>query len=236
MKKSTFFTLAAALLAGTSAAQAGNPAAPLVVVPLSTFTFDVSGFNSAGTTGYLLTPDETTTFGTTQTYTAAGINGQNITITSSETVGVSTTTDTFTVSTPTSFLTTSKVNNTTIAEIQFDIGDANAGGGTVNFAAPVPAGYTDSAYLLYEGTTTFSYTPATSVNVFTNNNESLAVGEGVNFGSAISAYSPNTLSYSLTYATVPLAAPEPSTYVTAALGALALGTVLLRRNRRSTGL
>ena len=243
MKKSTFFTLAAAaLLAGTPAAKAvtddGHFSVPDLVNTGDTYSFDVSGFNSAGTTGYLLTPDETATFGATTTYTAVGINGQNITITSSESIGLTTTTDTFTVSTPTSFLTTAKVNGTTIAAVQFDIGNANSGSNTVDYTLPITSPYSLSAYVLY-GTaeTQYSYTPANTAATLTNGGDSLAIGEGINFGTAISTVSPNTLSVSITYPTLSLPnVPEPSTYAAAAVGALALGTVLLRRNRRSAGL
>ena len=71
--------------------------------------------------------DETATFGMTQTFTAAGYNGQDYTITSSEAIGVTTTVDTITVSTPTNFLSTTTANGTKITQLQFDVGDANSG-------------------------------------------------------------------------------------------------------------
>ncbi len=229
MKKATFFTLAAAtLLAGSSAAKAAI-ADPAAVTPGDTFSFDISGFNSAGTIGYLLTPDETATFGATTTFAAAGINGQDITITSGETVNGLTTTDTFTVSTPTSFITTAKVSGTTIAAVQFDIGNANAGGNTVSYSLPV-TGYSNTGNVIY-GASNTSFT-LTSTPVLTNGAESLAVAEGVNFGAAASTAAPHSFTFSITYNTIPTAVPEPSTYAAAGVGALALGTVLLRRKRQ----
>ena len=232
MKKTAFlFTVGAtvALLAGSPAAKAVSPELGLVT-PLSTFSFDVSGFNKAATTGYLLTPDETATFGATTTYAAAGINGQNITIASSESVGVTTTTDTFTVSTPTSFLTTTAVNGTTIAIVDFDLGDANSGGGTVNFTLPISS-YSLSAYLLY-GTaeTNFSYTPANTAATLTNGGMSIAVQEGVNFGSAVSAFAPNVLSLSISYPTLSVV-PEPSTWAMCGVGMVGCAGVVFRRRR-----
>ena len=111
MKKTTFFTLtaAAALLTGTSAAKAAI-ASPSLVTPGDTFTFDIAGFNATSGVGYILgTGGQTATFGMTQTFTAVGANGQDYTMTSGETINGLTTTDTFTVTTPTSFLTTTTV-------------------------------------------------------------------------------------------------------------------------------
>lgn len=230
MKKATFFVIAAAaLLAGTSAAQA-SIADPSVVTPLDTFTFSITGFNSAGTTGYLLTPQETATFGLTQTYAAAGINGQNITITSSEAVGASTTTDTFTVSTPTNFLTTAAVNGTTISTLFFELGTANGGGNTVDFLLPIAANYTQAGSLIYgSANTNFSLTVFNTT--LSNGNRSLAEAIGVNNGtSAISGVAVHSFTYSITYAN---AVPEPSTYAVLALGTVALGTVAARRQRRA---
>ena len=241
MKKATFFTLAAAaaLLTGTSAAKAAV-ASPALVTPGDTFTFDIAGFNSTSGVGYVLGTGETTTFGTTQTFTAAGYNGQNYTITSGETVSGLTTTDTFTVSTPTNFLTTANVSGTKITALQLDIGDANSGVGvatganTVDYSLAV-TGNTQAGSILYGTTnTSFALTPTTTLS---NNNLSLAAVEGVNYGStAISGLAVHSFTYSVTYNTVPTAVPEPSAYAAAAAGALVLGTVLMRRHRRQAAL
>ena len=244
MKKSTFFTLAAAaLLAGTSAAQASSTelslpkVQPEIIAPMDTFTFDIAGFNSAGTTGYILGPDQTATFGTTQTFTAAGYNGQDITISSSEAIGVNTTVDTITVSTPTNFLTTTTVNGTKITQLQFDVGDANSGvtSGTadpLNYLLPV-TGATSSGYILYSAANT-QFNLMSTPTLITST--SLSDVEGVSDGTtAISTLAVHQFTLTITYPTLALV-PEPSTYAAAAIGALALGTVLLRRNRRSARL
>ena len=238
MKKSTFFTFAAAaLLASTSAAMAAAPE-PELVTPGDTFTFDISGFNATSGVGYVLgTGGLTATFGDTETFAAAGANGQAYTITTGEAVNGLTTTDTFTVTTPTNFLTSTTVNGTKITALQFDIGDANSGVGvttganTVDYSLPVTGNTTAGTYTYSGGTFSFTTGPTATL---TNSNESLSLVEGINSGTtAISNYAFKGFSFSITYNTIPALVPEPSTYAAAAVGALALGIVLQRRNRRS---
>ena len=233
MKKSTFFTFAAVamLLADTSAAKA-SIASPALITPNDTFTFDIAGFNSTGV-GYILGSDETATFGTTQTFATAGYNGQAYTISSSEAIGAATTVDTITVSTPTNFLTSTTVNGTTITILQFDLGDANSGvtsgaANPLNYLTPV-TGATSSGYILYStANTQFNLTSAPTVITPT----SLSDAEGVNDGTtAISGLAIHQFTLTISYPTLALI-PEPSTYAFVGLGALSLGTVFLRRNRR----
>jgi hypothetical protein len=226
IRKHRFKTLAVAaalMLAGSSAAWAA-------VTPLDTFSFDVAGFNSTSGVGYIITPQETATFGTSQTYTAAGVNGQDITINSSETVNGATTTDVFTVTTPTNFLTTANVNGTKITALQFDLGDANSGSNTVDYLLPI-TGYTDSGYILYGAANTqFALTPGVTT---TNGDMSLSMGEGVNYGtSAIYSLAIHQFTFSVTYPTAQI--PEPSSTALCMVGALGLliGVQRYRRNRR----
>ena len=229
MKKSMFFTLATvvALLAGSSAASAAL-AAPAAVVPLDTFAFDVVGYSSTSGIGYILGSVETATFGTTTTYTGAGVDGQNITVTSAETISGTKTTDTITVSTPTSFILEATDNGTTINGVEFNIG---VGGNTLDYALPI-TGATATGSLLYSTSTSYTLSPITSLS---NNFESLAATEAISInGGTVSSLAIHSFTYSITYNTLPV--PEPSTYAAAAFGALALGTVFLRRNRRQAAL
>ena len=217
MKKITFFIGAAALLALSPAVQAHsvttrNGVAPEAVALGDTFSFDISGFNNAGTVGYLLTPDETATFGATTTFTAAGINSQNISITSSETTSGTQTTDTFTVSTPTNFLTTTTVNGTKITQLQLDLGDANSGSNTVDYALPI-TNNTQTGNILYgTANTSFTLTPGVTL---TNNNQSLAAVEGVSDGTtAISTLAVHSFTFSITYDTISAAVPESAEFGT----------------------
>ncbi len=218
-------TPAGGVLAVVGAASSGP--VPALVTPADTFSFDIAGFNSNSGVGYLLTPQETATFGVPMTFTAAGINGQDITITSGETIGATTTTDTFTVSTPTNFLTTTTVNGTTITALQFDIGNSNSGSNPVNVLLPISS-YTAAGNILYGASnTSFTLTPATTLGT---NNLSYAASEGVNTGtSAISTIAVHSFTYSITYLT---AAPEPSPFAAFGIGLLGLATLALKARKR----
>ena len=225
MKKATFFTLATAvaLLAGSSAAKAAiaNPAA---VTPLDGFSFDIVGSNTASGIGYDLGPVETALFGLTTTYVGAGVDGQNYTVTSSETTSGSKVTDTITVSTPVDFINESTYNGATITALTLNIGDPN----TLDFSSAL-TGITTSGSTLYSTASTLALTPSTTL---TNGAESVSATEGVNYGTnAISPLDVRSFTYVITYAV-----PEPSAYALAGIGALALGTVLLRRHRRQAAL
>jgi hypothetical protein len=243
MKKGTIlFTLAATVgllsLSSTAGATefspefAVHPVAPAIITAMDTFTFDISGFNSAGTTGYILGADQTATFGNTQTYTAAGYNGQDYTISSSEAIGVSTTVDTITVTTPTNFLTTTTVSGTKITQLQFDVGDANSGvtSGTadpLNYLTAV-TGATSSGYILYSAANTqFNLTSTPTLITST----SLSDVEGVSDGTtAISGLAVHQFTLTITYPTLALV-PEPSTMALSGLGLIGCGVVMIRRCR-----
>lgn len=237
MKKRSFLYVLAASAALSGFSSAARASADLVlprlVTPGDTFTFDYSGFNNASGVGYIL-GGGTATFGTPLTLPTGGANGQSITLTSTETVNGTTTTDTFTLTTPTNFLTTANVNGTKITALQFDIGNANSGvipgaPDTVDYALPV-TGNTQTGSIIYgTANTNFALTPTTTL---TNNAQSLAAVEGVNSGTtAITNLAVHSFTYSVTYNTVPTVAPEPSTWAMLSLGVAGLGFVLRRRAR-----
>ena len=200
-------------------------------VPGSTFDIDVTGYNKAGTTGFYvagLTGPLQATFGSTDVFAGAGINGQTITVSSSESVGATTTTDTVFISTPTNFLTTAKINGTTITQLQLDLGDANANNVGISLTSAPTSPVTEAGYLLYgSGETQFTLTPTDS-----SSGTTLAAAEGVNNGSsAISAVGVNEFELSFTYANPP-AVPEPATL--GAFGAGLLGLLTFAQRRRFT--
>lgn len=195
-------------------------------LPGSTFDIDIAGYNYAGTAGYYVvgaTGPLQATFGSTQVFDDAGINGQNITVSSSESVGASTTTDTVIISTPTNFLTTKTIDGTLISALQFDIGDANADGVGISLSS-APTSLTESGYLLYNGGTTFTLSPADE-----SSGTTLGAAEGLLYGSggsAISNLKVNEFELSFTYANP---VPEPASLGALCAGFLGLLTVAQRR-------
>jgi len=194
-------------------------------LPGSTFDIDIAGYNSAGTTGYYVvgaTGPLQATFGSTQVFDGVGINGQNITVSSSESVGASTTTDTVIISTPTNFLTTNRINGTLISDLQLDLGDANADGVGISLSS-APTSLTESGYLLYNGGTKFTLSPTNY-----SSGTTLGAAEGVIYGtSAISGLEVNEFELSFTYANP---VPEPASL--GALGAGFLGLLTVAQRRR----
>jgi hypothetical protein len=218
-------------IAGIGALTAIAAPASAQVVPGDTFTFSVTGFDTTGTNGFFLTPVETATFGATTTYSGAGVNGQDITISSMQTLGVGTFTNTFTVSTPTSFITTAMLNGTTITEIEFDLGIFNGGANAVNTLLPISA-YTANGTSLYSTNSTIALTPSTQLSA---DNTSYGFAEAVNSGTtAISGFNVRRFTYSITYANAATAAvPEPATWGMMILGFGVMGAVMRRRVRAS---
>jgi hypothetical protein len=201
------------------------------VVPASTFDIEIDGFNSTGTTGYLLLASPLqTTFGSTQVFDGVGPEGQNITVSSSESVGATTTTDTVIVSTPTNFFTGTKIGSTKIEALQFDIGDANANNAGITLTS-APTSLTESGYILY-GTaeTQFNLTPTDY-----SSGTTLAAAEGVSYApNYISTLAVNEFELSFTYAN-PVAVPEPATLGAFGAGLLGLFTVAQRRRFTQSG-
>jgi len=223
-----------AVLAAATVLSFGQ-AAHADVVPGDTFTFSIAGFNGASGQGFILGNGQSAIFGSTQTFAAAGVNGQAYTISSSEVIGATTTTDFFKISTPTNFLTTSTVNGITITALQFDIGTANSGVGVATGADPLNftsgiATYTATGNIVYgTGNTVFTLTPTVSMN---NGTMTLTAAEGVNVGtSAISGIAVHEFNFSITYANVS-AVPEADTSAMLAAGLGLVGFVAARRSKK----
>lgn len=221
----------ASLVSPAQAAFLFNNEAPFVspspdlVTPGDTFSFSLAGFNSASGQGFLLFTPQNVAFGTTQTYMGLGPNGQDITISSSETVGATTTTDTFTLSTPTNFLTTTTFGGITITALQFDLGTANSGSNTVSLVLPITS-TTSSGSILFSGGT-FALTPTVTISA---GGSAYAGVEGVNSGtSAISTFAVRSFTLTVNYATV----PEPSTLAFVSLGLAGAGIMIVARRRRT---
>ena len=212
-----------------------SQAASADVVPGDTFTFSIAGFNGASGQGFILGNGQSAIFGNTTTFAAAGVNGQAYTISSSEVIGATTTTDFFKITTPTNFLTTSTVNGITITALQFDIGTANSGVGVATGADPLNftsgiASYTATGNIVYgAANTVFTLTPTVSMN---NGTMTLTAAEGVNVGtSAISGIAVHEFNFSITYANVS-AVPEADTWAMLAAGLGVVGFVARRRSSK----
>ncbi len=240
MKKSfvlSTVTAAVALLAGASAAKAVStefslPAVqPSVVTPGDTFSFDLLGYNTASGSGYFIGEGDPT-FGTTTTFT--GYDGNVITVTSSEAVGATTTVDTFSFTTPTSFLTDTTINGVTITGIELDLGNANSGAANGLAAGDTVDLLTSTASATGKGTTTYNTTTKANLSpgtTLSNGNSSYAAVEGIQAGTAaINQYTVHSFTYTITYSNLPLI-PEPSSFALGALGLAACAGVVLRRRR-----
>ncbi len=228
MKKTTFLFVAAAavLLVGSPAAKAVSPMLSLVT-PADTFSFDLLAYNTAAGSGYFIA-EGVPTFGVTSTYT--DLDGNVVTVSSSETVGVTNTVDTFSFSTPTNFETAATINSLSITGIELDLGNANSGSATtgtantVDLLTPITT-YTGTGTALYNTNTTAKLTPGTTLS---NGGLSYAAVEGLQAGpSAINQFNVRTFTYTITYPTLSLV-PEPSTWAMMGLGLIG-GAVMIRR-------
>jgi hypothetical protein len=239
MKKSLllFSVAMSAMLLAASSAQAVrlNIGTVGVVSPLNnSFTFDIIGYGSGNSGVFYDVPPETAVFGTTgntNTYNGAGVDGQTITLKTTETVNAvaGTTTDTFTVSTPTNFLTDSVINGTTITALQFDLGDSNSGSPAVSVVGNISS-YTATGSMggIYMGMTYSNSLPLITTYI-SNGGSSYGSAEGVSTGSTgnpVSGDGVNSFTYSITYSTT---VPEPSTWAMLGLGVAGVAVTLYRR-------
>jgi hypothetical protein len=210
----------------------GNPVTiPTVVVPNDTFDIDVVGFDQLGDGVYLAGPFSAT-FGSTQTFPGAGPNGQTVTVTSSENIGPSTTTDTVTISVPSDFIPSGfTINGNPVTEIEMDLGNSNAGNDTLDFVLPI-TGATYSGSLHYVGGTVDLSSSAQANTVLTNNNMSLETALAASAGGGnLAGIDINSFTFMVMYPTVEV--PEPATIGMLFLGAAILGGILFLRRRRA---
>jgi hypothetical protein len=202
---------------------------PAIVTPGDTFNIAVVGFTNAGSGAFII-PALDPTFGTTQTFTGPSyLGGQNVTVTSSETIGLTTTTDTVTISVPTSFDPDLSLGGSAINQLQVNVGGYNGLTDHIDLLLPIdPTTLTTASSTTYNaggGATVYNLGPAG--DTLFNNNSSIALITGVYVGSTgdASNYNFNSFTLSATYATV---VPEP-----AAIGLIAVsGIAILGRRRR----
>lgn len=202
---------------------------PAAVTTLDPYSIAVLGYNTDSGFSTGLTSQLTATFGATQTYPGAGLGGQDVTVISSETIGATMTTDTFTISVPTNFDPAGTMVGGTdpVTLIEMDIGGYNAGTNPINFAGPISSP-TYSGSVLYGTNSTASLNPITGA-VLGGGGTTLYSREGVNAGGAdLSPYNVRSFTFTVTYANP---VPEPATW-TMMLGAL--GVLALARCARRT--
>lgn len=202
---------------------------PNLVTPSDTFNICIVGFNATSAGAFLVSP-LTATFGTTQTFVGAGPGGQTVTVTSSETIGVTNTTDTITISVPTNFDPTgTTIGGTPVTVLEMDLGGYNAGTNTLDFLLPVTSPtYTGS--LLFSGGTLSLNSSAVANSVLTNSNMSLKTALGVNAGGAdLASFAIRSFTFNVSY---PNAVPEPGSLALMVVGGLGL-LLGVQRHRRS---
>lgn len=217
----TCFAVTLLTLSGVAASSAG-------VVPGDTFSFDLGAYNSpAGDVNFALTSSYTAVFGATTTFPGAGPNGQNLTVSSSETFSGLNTTDFFSLSTPANFLTTASYFGVPVYGLAFNIGTSETGGNTVALTLPI-ASYTDFETVTYSQGTISGAAQATTLSA---DKRSLSAFPNVDtVPDTISQYGIRTITYSVTYTNV---VPEPSAYVFLTGGALLLGWIIVRRRQQA---
>jgi hypothetical protein len=200
------------------------------VIPGDTVDVDVVAFNNTtNLVVYVVRPLDIT-FGTTNTYAGGDVNGQNVTVSSSEVIGGTTTTDTLVISVPTNF----DVNSSAYNGLQFDIAVQSGATDPINLSAAInPATLTASGFTTY-GTSNTQFT-LSPVGGAVDANTGLTGHEGVYAGSS-SIYSVgiHEFSLSLTYANpAPVVAPTPEPGSLALLGTgLTAVAGLVRRKAR----
>jgi hypothetical protein len=195
---------------------------PSAVNAGDTFDIVVVGFNASNSGAYMTGPVDPV-FNTTQTYSGDALAGQVLSVTSSEVVGPTTTTDTFTISVPTNFDPTgTTIDGIPVTFMEADLGGYNAGTDTVDFSSPL-ASATPAGSILYGGGSTDTLLP---FETFSNGGSSLAMTAGVAAGgSDLAAFAINSFTLSVTYANP---VPEP-----ASAGLLLCMAIGLRKRRRA---
>ncbi len=203
-----------------------GPRANAQVIPSDTFDISLVGANAANQAAYLVSPIDAT-FGTTQNFAGAGLGGQTVTITSSEVVGATTTTDTISISVPTNFDPTgTTIAGSPITQMQSNLGGSFAGTDTLDYQTPL-----NPTTTVFAGSATYSggILPLTPGDTLTNGNMSLAMVEGLSSAGDLAPFTIHNFTFTVTYPNV--AVPEPSSL--ALLGIVGLAP-MARRWRKKT--
>jgi len=218
------------------------PTQPQIVTPASPFDIAVVGYDVTNTAGvavndaaYLVGP-YSPTFGLTDTIPNATSDGETATITSSETIGATTTTDKVTLSVPTHFVPVGSTfsDGDLIDEEDLEIG-FDAGTTGLQFLVPVASLTSATGTAKYKTTRSATYTFANG-DVYTtlaDGGSELDADEGIattSAGAAVDITAYNFSSFSFTFTYPNSVVPEPATgMVGLAIGCLGL---LRRRTRR----
>lgn len=220
------------------------PTKPDAVLSGSTFDVAVDGYDTTNLgngmgfalndAGYLIGPF-TPTFGQTLTIPDATSDGETATITSSETIGATTTTDTVTVSVPTRFVPvgTTFSDGDIINEEDLEIGFDTSSDG-LTFASPVTGGITATGTANYEVgglSEQFTFSAGDVYTELDPTDTILAADEGIETftddtdetAADLTSYNISSFSFAFTYPNPSV--PEPSS----GMVGLMIGLSMLRR-------
>lgn len=227
--------MAGAALCASTLAFAAPVAA--TVVPGDTFSVAIAGFNleDINDQGIILVGPLSVTFG--QPFISSNADdvlpgAGPVTVTSSETIGATTTTDTISIFVPTNFIpaNTRTVSGNIIDYLEFDLGAFNADANGLDFLQPI-SGAVFSGDLIY-ALGTFALDPDVTLSA---NNTSLTMFEFATSGGVdFSTLGVRRFDFSVTYATPATpSVPEPASWALMVAGFGAVGYAMRRAVRRS---
>ena len=207
---------------------------PASVKPGDTFSIETDIYNTTNPAGFYNETDPTLdpTFGSTTTYpgaaAAAGGTFVPLTVSSTETTSGGVTTDSINISVTGNFVPTTTDNNGNLANaMEFSIGTYNGGTDTLDYTAKL-------VNAKVSGTVTYNVNGQVKTAVLTQTTMSINGGLSYSAEEAVQSFDPSVplQNYDLTAFNLTVtysAVPEPSTYATMALGAVALLWVTARR-------
>ena len=229
--------IAVAAVAGAGSLFAVTGVTNAAVIAGDTYSVAVVGFNGTTSTAagaYLTTPSVfDPTFGGTTMYPGDALGGQTLTITSSEVIGATTTTDTITLSVPTNFAPTgTTIGSNYIAAIDLDIGGYNAvPADTLDLSAPPGGTPTGTGYINYSGGTYALGPQVTLVGTASlEGAEGVSSGTGATQANSVEPLDVNVISFTFSY---PNPAPVPEPASASLLGISSVGLLMRRRRRRA---
>ena len=221
---------AIAALLGVTGLVCGR-AADAQAIAGSTFSLDAIGYNGAEPLDYvsLFTQPVTATFGAEQTFPAAGLDGQPVTVISSESTFQGATTDNVFVYVPSNFVPVGQTDaaGAVIDAVEFSIGDYLGGTQTLDFSTP-PQDAVSTGGITFHLAGVALPEGLTQNQTFSNGGYSYSDYEQVTADATstpITEYSITAFSFAVTYDAV----PEPSTNAMMLLGAGGLLCMVWRR-------